>query len=109
VRGCGGLDGLMALPPAGVVKQGKSFHAPALPCCSSSCCKLKISDAHPTARAAESLNEKVDGLRRGSGPVLERDHHLIIGYNDTLMSLLDQLCQGYELSGGTTVSTGLAS
>lgn len=92
-----------------LVKQGKPFHAAAALPCSSSCCCCKQVLLHTTpARAAESLNEKVDGLRRGSGPVLERDHHLIIGYNDTLMSLLDQLCQGYELSGGTTVSTGLA-
>jgi hypothetical protein len=52
---------------------------------------------------AESLGHRVDMMRRGRGVVLEAGHTLIIGWSEVILSLLDQLCQGLELSGGQMV------
>lgn len=35
---------------------------------------------------------------------MECNHYIIIGWSEKVLSLIDQLCQGLELSGGTTVS-----
>ena len=52
---------------------------------------------------ADALSQKVDELKRGRGAVLECNHMVIIGWSEKVLSLIDQLCQGFEMSRGTTV------
>jgi len=52
---------------------------------------------------SEFIMTKVDGLKLGKSKVIEQDHTLILGWNDRILPLIDQLTQANESDGGKPI------
>ncbi|KAE8706619.1 putative ion channel POLLUX [Hibiscus syriacus] len=52
---------------------------------------------------SDAISEKVDSLRKGKSEVIEKNHTLILGWNDKLGSLLKQLAIANKSVGGGVV------
>merc|ERR1712178_507347 len=46
---------------------------------------------------------RVDGLKQGKSKVIEQDQTVILGWNDRILPLIDQLCQANESDGGKPI------
>jgi hypothetical protein len=51
----------------------------------------------------DRFNAYLEDLKKGSSPVVERDHILVIGFTAHTMQLLHELCLGFENRGKTIV------
>ena len=49
------------------------------------------------------IDERVEGLRQGKSKVLESNHTLILGWNDRVLGLLEQLCEANDSEGGLPI------
>merc|ERR1712166_1633083 len=52
---------------------------------------------------SDFINAKLDGMKEGKPNVIESGHTLILGWNDRLQDLVDQLCWANESEGGLPV------
>lgn len=52
---------------------------------------------------SDFIGGKVEGLKQGKTNVIEQGHSLILGWNDRMLSLLEQLCQANESEGGRPI------
>src|SRR5688500_15906306 len=52
---------------------------------------------------AGNFTERLDEIKRGSGPVLEDKHFLILGWSEKIFSVIDQLTEAYVKKGKITV------
>ena len=50
--------------------------------------------------SSDAINSKLDGMKEGKPDVIEQGHTLILGWNDRMQDLVDQLCQANESEGG---------
>jgi hypothetical protein len=52
---------------------------------------------------SSAIDDRVSGLRKGKSKVIESGHSLILGWNDRILSLVEQLCQANESEGGLPI------
>jgi len=52
---------------------------------------------------SDFINSKLDGMKEGKPNVIESGHTLILGWNDRLQDLVDQLCWANESEGGLPI------
>ena len=52
---------------------------------------------------AGNFTERLEQIKRGSGPVLEEKHFLILGWSEKIYSVIDQLTEAYVKKGQITV------
>jgi hypothetical protein len=52
---------------------------------------------------SSAIDDRVSGLRKGKSKVIEQGHSLILGWNDRVLSLTDQLCQANISEGGLPI------
>jgi hypothetical protein len=51
----------------------------------------------------DAFNDYLHTLRRGTDPVMENGHTLLIGITDETMGVIEQLCMAHESTGGTVI------
>ena len=56
-----------------------------------------------TAFVVEYVRLKLEDLREGRSRVVERDHHLIIGWTDKATAVVEELLMAMESEGGGTI------
>jgi len=49
------------------------------------------------------IDERVEGLRQGKSKVIETGHTLILGWNDRMLGLLEQMCEANASEGGLPI------
>jgi hypothetical protein len=52
---------------------------------------------------SDSINTRVEGLKKGKSKVVEAKHTLILGWNDRILPLVDQICQANISEGGMPI------
>jgi len=52
---------------------------------------------------SDFINSKVEGLKLGKSTVIEQEQTMILGWNDRIVPLIDQLCQANESAGGMPI------
>lgn len=52
---------------------------------------------------SDFINSRVEGLKQGKSKVIEQDHTLILGWNDRVLPMVDQLTQANESDGGMPI------
>jgi len=50
------------------------------------------------------LEEMLQGLHEGSGPVIEHDHYVILGWNPMVPTLIEELCNAVESEEGKVIA-----
>lgn len=51
----------------------------------------------------DSVTAALDGVRLGFTPVIEARHILLVGFTEDTCEIIQELCNGYEPEGGTTI------
>jgi hypothetical protein len=51
----------------------------------------------------DAINSRVEGLRQGKSKVIEQGHTLILGWNDRILSLVEQICEANISEGGLPI------
>jgi hypothetical protein len=52
---------------------------------------------------SDFINSKLDGMKEGKPNVIEQGHTLILGWNDRILDLVDQLCWANDSEGGLPI------
>jgi len=52
---------------------------------------------------AGNFQERLDAIKRGGSPVIERGHFLVLGWSEKIYSVIDQLTEAYVSEGRITV------
>ena len=52
---------------------------------------------------SDSINTRVEGLKKGKSKVVESGHTLILGWNDRILPLVDQICQANVSENGMPI------
>lgn len=52
---------------------------------------------------ADTIGDKMEGLRKGKADVLEADHTLLLGWSDKLLAIVDQICNANASEGGRPI------
>lgn len=53
--------------------------------------------------SAEAISDKIEGLKQGKTEVLESGHTIILGWNDKILPIVDQLCLANASEGGAPI------
>ena len=66
---------------------------------------MKLSPDLPLIRdrCADTIGDKMEGLRKGKADVLEADHTLLLGWSDKLLAIVDQICNANASEGGRPI------
>ena len=52
---------------------------------------------------ADTIGDKMEGLRKGKADVLEAEHTLLLGWSDKLLAIVDQICNANASEGGRPI------